>query len=162
MEPETRRAVSTYLQTFILIAVASGASVFLYSSLGGYSASLQGVSISISNASVRQGSALAFETVQVANTGTVSISSFTLATPGISSTASYGVSLENIASGSSSSSSGTGPASIPLTVTIAPGQSELVTVTIYAGNVFTIGTGYSLYVVASGASAQQAVSAVPS
>lgn len=145
----------------MLVAIVSGASVFVYSAIGYYSASLQGASISISNVSIRQGSGLAIETLQIANTGNVQLSSFTLVTSGISSAAAYSGTLENPVTGSLTAFSGSSPGSMVIATTLPPGQSLLVTVTIKAGNVFTLGTGYSLYVAASGASAQQAVSVLP-
>ncbi len=145
----------------MLVAIVSGASVFVYSAIGGYSASLKGASISVSNASIRQGSSLAIETLQIANNGNVQFSSITLMTSGISTASTYSGTLESPVTGSLTSFSGSGPGSIVITTTLPPGQSILVTITIKAGNVFNLGTGYSLYVAASGASAQQAVSALP-
>jgi hypothetical protein len=101
LEPSRRSAVSTYLETFILIGIVVGASVLVYAMLGGYSASLQGPSISVSDASIRQGSGLAIETFLLSDTGNAQFASFTLTNAGLSSsTASYGVSLQDQASGS--------------------------------------------------------------
>ena len=161
MEPSSRRAVSTFIQTFMLVGIVAGASVLVYAAMGSYSASLKGAAISASNGSIRQGSSMAIETVEVGNTGTVSFSSLTLATSGISSTASYSVSVDNLVTGSVTTASGSRPATISITTNLLPGQSIVITVTINAGSVFTFGNPYTVYVTAAGASAQQTVSVLP-
>ena len=162
MEPRERKAVSTFLELFILIGVVIVGTAIVFSAVTRYESASQGPSIAVSDASIRQGSNAAVEKMVIANTGTVSFSSFTVSTSlgsaGIASSQFY-ITLTNPATGASvtaSPASGTtGDSSITETVTISPGQSVLASITIVSASEFTIGARYSILVSASAGTQQQ-------
>lgn len=134
-----------YIEAFILIAIAMAGSILVYAAATGLAASgTGGASVSISYATIRQGTNAAIEKVTIANTGTVTITSFALATVGVISSATCYLSLFNLATGSTTSPacSFTGPVSSG-TVTVAPGQSVVATLTVEA-SLFTVGTLYTV------------------
>ena len=88
LEPRARRAVSTYVEVMVLMALVLGTSALVYLAATNISASgTGGASVSISLAAIRQGADAAVEKVTVANTGTVTITSFTMTTVGVTSSA---------------------------------------------------------------------------
>ena len=147
LEPRTRRAVSTYIEVMILMALVLGTSALVYLAATNISASgTGGASVSISLAAIRQGADAAVEKVTVANTGTVTITSFTMTTVGVTSSASCYMSLLNPAIGSTTSPtcSFTGPVSSG-NISLPPGQSIIATVTVDA-ILFAIGSRYTVLV----------------
>ncbi len=158
LEPSTkRRAVSTYLETFILVAVAIAGSSIAYAATSNYTSAAQGPTVTVSGCIIKQGSNIAVERMVISNTGTVAFTSFTILTPGIASNQFY-VTLVNAANGTPitvSTASGTAPTSITETTSILPGQSVLVSVTIIGSNEFTLGTRYSVIVSTSPAAEQE-------
>jgi hypothetical protein len=162
---ELRAAVSTYIEVFILMAIALAGSALVYVAATSLASSSQGgAAVQISGAAIKQGSGVAVEMMAIANTGTVTITSLTLATAGISSSATFYLSLLNPSTGSPVSSgcgAGTNPASVPVCYYLLPGQSVIATVTIDA-NLFTVGARYTVSVSASpAAQAAAPVVAVP-
>jgi hypothetical protein len=169
---ERRRAVSTYLETFVLIAVAAGGSAAIYSALGGYASSATGASFAVSGATIRQGTYAAVERISVANTGPVQLTSITVAT-GISSTPQYCATLVDASSGTAvgfaspppqcGAGTAADPASITLTPSpaVAPGESVVLSVVIYSPGEFQAGAQYYIVVSASGAAEQVSAVAVP-
>jgi len=98
--------VSTYLATFTLIAVALAGSVGVYGAMQTLASSSQGgASVTVSYASIRQGSGVAVETLTLTNTGTVTITSLTVSVLGVSSAATFYLSLTNPSSGAALASS---------------------------------------------------------
>lgn len=164
MEPRARKAVSTFLQTFILVAVAVGASSMVYEAANNYASAAQGPSVAVSDVTIRQGSNVAVERMVIANTGTVAFSTFTILNVGIASGQFY-IILTNPATGApvtASPASGAAPSSITETATIPPGLSVLASVTIASANEFALGARYSVVVSTSAAAQQQVlVVAVP-
>jgi hypothetical protein len=157
LEPSTRRAVSTYVETFILLAVAIAGSSMVYAATSNYTTAAQGPAVAVSDCIIKQGSNVAIERMVLANTGTITFSSFTILTSGIPSNQFY-ITLTNAANGApiaASPPSGTTPASITEAVSIPPGQSVLVSITIVSPNEFTLGTRYSIIVNTSPAAQQQ-------
>lgn len=159
-----RKAVSTYIEVFILIGIVVAGTAIVFSAVTKYEPVSQGASIGLSDASIRQGSNQAVERMVIANTGTVAFSSFTISTVGTAAgipNAQFYVTLTNVATSSSitpSPASGTtGDSSITESATISPGQSVLVAVTIVGASEFTIGQSYSVTVSTSPA-AQATVS----
>jgi len=145
-----RRAVSTYVEVMVLMALVLGASTLVYLTATGISSSgTGGASVAISLSTIRQGTVVAIERVTLANTGTTTITSFTITTVGITSSAACYLSLLNPATGSATSPtfSFTGPVSSG-TISLPPGQSVIATVTIDA-SLFTVGTRYAVLVSAS-------------
>jgi len=166
---ERRRAVSTYLEVFILIGIVTAVSALVYSATTQYEPVSQGPSIAVSDASVRQGIDQALERMVIANTGTVSFSAFTISTVGTGGgipDAQFYVALTNIANSSSmvplSVASGTtGDSSITENATIAPGQSFLATITFVDASEFAVGQPYGVTVSSSGAQASLQCVAFP-
>ncbi len=161
MELRRRSAVSTYLEVFVLVGVASGASALVFSMVGKYGASSQGAAVMVTYVSIKQGLNEAVVKLVVENTGSVPFSSFTVSIQGIPAAQFY-VSLVNVGTGltvSPSPASGTSPASVTESVSVPPGQSLAVTIVIVSGTEFTAGSRYSL-IVSTSAAAQQQVFAV--
>ena len=158
LEHRARTAVSTYLEVFILIGVAIGGSALVYATTTKYQPVAQGPGVTVSQASIRQGSNQAVERMVMANTGTFSFSSFTISTVGTTGgipNAQFYVTLTDVATSASitpSPASGTtGDSSVTETVTSSPGQSILASITIVSGSEFTIGQSYTVIVSTSGA-----------
>jgi len=145
LEPRKRAAVSTYVEVMILMALVLGTSALVYVAATNLSASeTGGASVSISLAAIRQGADAAIEKVTVANTGTVTITSFTITTVGVTSPSSCYLSLLNPATGSATS--GTCSFTAPVTsgnLSLPPGQSIIATVTVEA-ILFAIGSRYTV------------------
>ncbi len=152
-----RRAVSTYLETFMLVAVAIAGSSIAYAATSNYTSTAQGPAVAVSDCIIKQGSNVAVERMLISNTGTVAFTSFTILTPAIASNQFY-ITLTDAASGTptvASQASGTAPMSITETTPILPGQSVLISITIIGSNEFTLGTKYSIIVSTSPAAEQQ-------
>lgn len=147
-----RTAVSTYVEVFILMAIVLGGSALVYAAAMGLAFSSQaGASVQITGAAIKQGEAVAVETVTIANTGTVSINSMTLDTAGAASSASFYLSLLSPSTASTISSgcgAGTNPASVSMCFSLPAGQSVIATLTIEA-QLFTVGARYTVSVSAS-------------
>lgn len=167
-----RRAVSTYLETFVLIAVAAGGSTAVYSAMAGYVGSARGADFVLTGVEMRQGTYAALERVTVTNTGTTQLGALTVTTS-ISSSPQYCV---NLASGSTGGAvdfaspppaCGRGTVADPASITIVPspavgpGASVVLSVIIYSPTEFQTGAEYGMVVSASGAAEQVSVVAVP-
>jgi hypothetical protein len=168
LELRKRKAVSTYLEVFILIGIVTAVTVLVFSAVTQYEPVSQGPSIAVSDASIRQGLDQAVESMVLANTGTVSFSSFTISTAGTTggiSDAQFYVTLTNVANGSSMApslaSGATGDSSITENATVSPGQSVLATITIVNASEFTIGESYGVIVSSSGAQSSLQSVALP-
>ena len=147
LEPRTRRAVSTYIEVIILMALVLGTSALVYMAATNFSASeTSGASVSVSLTAIRQGADAAIEKVTVANTGTVTITSFTITAVGVTSSSSCYLSLLNPAIGATTSGacSFTGPVTSGA-ISLPPGQSIIATVTVDA-ILFAIGSRYTVIV----------------
>ena len=165
MTRERRPGVSTYLETFILIAVAAGGAAAVFSAAGGYISSAGGASIAVSGLEVRQGPYLAVERVSLTNTGSLRVASFTVTT-GDSSAAQYCATLVDESSGSPVAFSappaacGSGTSANPASVTITPsrpisqGDSVAITLLVSSADQFQPGVDYNVVVSASGAAEQ--------
>jgi len=168
----SERAVSTYLETFLLIAVAAGGSAAVSSAMGGYVSSAGGAAFVVSGSEIRQGAYVAVERVSLANTGTVELGSFTL-TSSIPSSSRYCATLADGSSGEILGFSppppacGSGTAADPASVTINPsravssGESAVLTVVIYSPDEFQVGMEYGIVVSSSGAVEEVSAVAVP-
>jgi hypothetical protein len=157
-------AVSTYLEVFVLIGLATAGSAIVYGMTAGLGESAQGPGLLVSYASIRQGQNAAVERLVFTNTGQAPISSFTLSTAGIAS-AQYLVTLTDAVTGSSvtpSPSSGTIPSQVIQGVTVMPGETISVTLIILSGAEFSIGTRYPVIMSSTGAQQLQFVTALPS
>ncbi|MGP8125827.1 MAG: hypothetical protein ACLQEQ_08215 [Nitrososphaerales archaeon] len=169
MQLRERRAVSTFIEVFILIGIVIAGTAIVFAAVTKYEPVSQGASLGISDASIKQGSNQAIVRMVVANTGTVSLSSFTISTVGTSAgiaNAQFYVTLINVATSStitpSQASGTTGDSAITETATISPGQSVLATITIIGAIEFAIGQSYSVTVSTSpAAQATIQVAAVP-
>ena len=169
---EQRKAISTYVETFILIAVAAGGSAAVYSALGGYASSASGASFVVSGATIRQGTYAAVERVSVANSGTVPLKSIEVAA-GISSAPQYCVALADLSSGAAIGlvppppQCGAGTAADPSLITVTPsppvepGEGVVISVVIFSSGEFQVGADYYIVVSASGAAEQVSAVAVP-
>lgn len=151
MEPRSRSGVSTYLELFLLIGVATGGSALVYATAGSYAAAPQGPAISVSAATIRQGSEVAVERITVANTGSVSFSSLTVSTPSLptSTTYCYSVSTSAAPPTSTCPTMSANPSPITIAAIVTPGGTATVQLTMVGGNVFTEGSAYAVVVTAS-------------
>jgi hypothetical protein len=158
-----RRGVSVYIEVFILIAVAMVGSGIVYSAVTQYEQASTGPAISVSDATIRQGTGQAVERILLANTGTVTLNSLTLTNLGVSAGATYCLSLLNPSSGavvSATCPAGSNPSVITVPGSLGPGQAVLVSVTVY-GSVFTVGATYTLIASSGGAQASLQLMSVP-
>ena len=165
MEPDRRRAVSSYLETFILVAVAAGGSAVVYSAMGRLASGSGGAAFVVTGLDIRQGPYQAVETAVLSNTGTVPLSSFSLSQGG-SAAPSFCISMADESSGDPISftppppACGGGVASNPTSLTVsmasplAPGQSAALTVVVYSAGEFAPGSLYYAVFTAGGASGQ--------
>jgi len=148
----SRTAVSTYIEVFILMAVVLGGSTLVYAAAMGMAYSSQsGASVQITGAVIKQGEAVAVETVTIANAGTVPVSSMTLTTAGAATSGNFYLSLLNPSTGSAISSAcgaGANSASVPMCFALPPGQSVIATLTI-GEQLFAVGARYTVIVSAS-------------
>jgi hypothetical protein len=158
-----RRGVSTFLQTFILIAIALGASLLVVRTISNYTTLASGPSISISGASIGQGSGAAVERLTVSNTGSVVVTSFTLLNPSIQGSVSYCTSTwdpkARALTSTTCPATRTNPGSIQFSQGLAPGGSTVIEVILIGGGVFTLGQAYTITVSAAPA-ALDAISVV--
>ncbi len=159
MEPRERRAVSSYLEAFVLIGVAVGGSGIVLQAASTYSAAVQGPSISVTGATIRQGAYLALESLTVYNTGQIPLNSFEVSTQKVLSSASYCYSLldpiaQNVISSTCPSMS-LNPSLVTFSSSVAPGGALLVELTVM-GSAFALGTS-CLVTVTTSAGAQQSM-----
>jgi hypothetical protein len=160
-----RPAVAGYLEAFILVGVAMGASALVYSASVSYLAGASGPSVGISSASIVQGSASAVERVTVANAGGSPLTGFGLDTEGAPPGATYCYYLQDPATGARLTSKCPGalvePGAAEFTATVPPGAS-LTVVLVIAGAGFVVGSAHQVSVVSSnGAGAVAEVRVVP-
>jgi hypothetical protein len=158
-----KKGVSTYLEVFLLISIALGASLAVFGTLQSYSSQVSEPSLSISYPSIRQGSGVALESVTISNTGPTAISGITVLNPEAPASASYCYSLWDPLNQSTISSTcktlRQNPTSISLPQSLAPGASEVFELTVMGAGEFTIGASYSVTVATSSA-AQETVDIV--
>ena len=157
--------MSGYLEAFLLIGIAVGGTGLVFGAVTAYSSQLQGPSVSINSAIIRQGSFMALETLSVFNSGEVPFSYFTVSTSGVSSTVLYCYTLLDPATKSVVYSSCPGLRADPMTIGIAsplqPGNALLVEIML-SGAVFVVGSGLTVTVTSSaGAQATLGVQVVP-
>ena len=165
MSAEARSGVSGYIEVFILIGVAAAATAFVFGAVSPYASSLQGPSVTVSDAAIRQGTYLALETLTVYNSGGPAATGFTLTTAAVPSAASYCYSLVSPTTMSTLSSTCPSATSNPGIVVVSwplpPGGSILVEITI-TGTAFTVGSSYQVTVTTTaGSQATVGVQATP-
>jgi hypothetical protein len=152
--------VSGYLEVFVLVGVAMAATALVFGAMSAYASSLQGASVTLSSASIRQGTYVAFETLTVYNSGSVTSSALTVTTTSAPSSASYCYTLVDpatMATLSSSCPSGSAnPGSVAISWQIVPGKGLLIGLTI-TGGAFAIGSS-SLVTVTTSAGSQATLS----
>lgn len=165
MLPRSRSGVAGYLEVFILIGIAVFGSGIVFGAASAYTSALQGPSVLVPSATIRQGAYLAVESVTVFNSGQASVTSFTISTPQASSSSSYCYSVLNPSTmaviTSSCPTMTANPRAVTVTSPFAPASAVLVELTI-VGQAFTLGSSV-LVTVTTSAGAQQSLSlqAVP-
>ncbi len=155
-----RAGVSTYLEVFILVGVATGCSAIAYSAVSSYAASASGPSLSVQGASIRQGTDAAVVTMTVVDTGDTALSSVQV-TAGASSP--YCVSLLSSSGAVLSSGCPTLTTTLPIALgaTLQPGGSVVAVVTFPESGAFTVGAQYEVTASAGGTVDALYVVAVP-
>jgi hypothetical protein len=155
-----RPGVSAYVEVFILIAIAVGGSGIVMAATSSYPQSLEGPSVSVADASIRQGAYLAIESLTVDNTGQVPTASITVSTVPVSPSASFCYSLANPSTMATISTTcpnlATGPGTLAVPCSLAPGNAVTVELTIM-GKPFGVGSG-EVVTVSSSAGASQSLS----
>ena len=147
-----RQAIATYLQTFILIAVALGGSLLAYREVSAYANSAGGPAIQVWEASLRQGAGVAIERLIVSNSGNSEFPFVTVLNPDLAPGATY---CYTVASVSGTQEGGTcpsmdgNPTSVRVAASLMPGSSFVVAVFI-EGSVLLQGGVYSVLVTAPG------------
>jgi hypothetical protein len=159
-----RRGVSGYIEVFVLVGVAIAATALAFGAMTPYASSLQGAGVTISSASIRQGTYVALETLTVYNSGSVASSALTVTTTPSPSAASYCYTLVDPSTKailySSCPSGSTNPGSVAIAWQMPPGKGLLIELTITGS--FTIGSAPFVTVTTSaGSQATLSVQVVP-
>jgi len=147
-----RQGVATYLQTFILIAVALGGSLLAYREVSGYASSAGGPTIQVWEASLRQGAGLTIERLVVSNSGNSGSPFVTVLNPDLAAGATYcytAASMAGTQEAGTCPSMDVNPTSIRVAAGLTPGNSLVVTVFIEGAAVHQGGV-YPLLVTAPG------------
>ena len=160
-----RPAVSTYLQTFILVGVALAGSALVVRATSNYQATASGPSVLVQDLSIRQGARAGVVRFLVSNTGPVAVSSFTVLNPGVSALATYCYSAWSASTMvqlvSTCPTLSTNPGSFFVVAPIPPGGGVQVDI-LLPGTPYVLGRAYSVLVEAVPASQSSQVSvAVP-
>ncbi len=159
MRAEPKPGVSGYLEAFILIGVALGGSGIVFGAATRIASSMQGASVTVSDAGIVQGTHFAFEKLTVSNTGQVPITSFTVSTLAAPTSASYCYTLTNPATLQVVSTScpvmTANPRTVTIFCTVPPGGVLLVTLQL-VGSVFAVGSSSQVIVLASAGSSAAA------
>lgn len=156
-----RSAVSNFLEVFILIGVAVGGSGLMLGAVSGYFGSFDGPSLSLTGASIRQGSFAAVESITVFDSGQAPMQSFVVTTEPAPGSGSYCYSLLDPATrgliASTCPTMRAGPGSVNVSSPVAPGKGVTVELIVMGGG-FAVGSSYAITVTGSTGS-QEAVSA---
>lgn len=165
MNPRRRSAVSTYLEVFVLIALAVGGSGLVLGAALGPASSVGGGSVSVIGATISQGEAFAFEKLAVQNTGNAPFGWFSVSTAGVPPSASYCYSLYDPLLRATPLSTCPGMSVDPRVVTVAavlaPGKALVFELTI-EGAPFPPGSTVRVTVLTSNGAAEGVdVAAVP-
>ena len=165
MEHRLSPGVSGYLEVFILIGIATGGAGLVLGGLSEYASTYQGPSLSISGASIRQGTNLAIETLTVYNSGSGPSSAFMISTSQAFASTSYCYSVLDPRTATQVSSTcptlTADPREVPIASVLLPGEALLVELFI-AGTAFSPGADPLVTVTAStGAQASEEVPVVP-
>jgi hypothetical protein len=151
----SRRGVSTYLQTFLLISVALGASFTIYRTVQTYSGQISAPSVSISYPSIKQGAGVALESITISNLGTGPTGDITVMNPEAPASALYCYALWDPTSQSTVSTTCPNlkqdPTSVQLAWSLSPGASGVFELTVKGSGAFAIGQSYPVTVAASSA-----------
>ena len=157
--------MATFIEVFVLIAVAAGGAAIVFEAAASYPSALQGPSITIEDPSFRQGAYVAIERATVVNSGEGSLDSFSLSSTGLAPSSTYCYSLFNpstmalVSSDCPPSSLGPGLVSVPYG--LGSGQGVIVEVTI-EGHALPMGSSILLSVTsASGAEQSVGVQVTP-
>jgi hypothetical protein len=146
-----RRAVSNFLEVFILIGVALGGSAIVLG-VGLSYTSLANASFSITGLSIRQGSYSTIETLSILDSGETQLGPFTVTTQDAPITSTYCYSTLNPSSRATISSTcptmTEDPGSLKIAATISPGQGIVLELVIL-GEGFVLGTSHMVTVTAS-------------
>ncbi len=159
-----RAAISTYVETFVLIGVAVGGASVIFGAASAYTSPARGPSVSIDGASIRQGAYLAVERLTVYDSGDTPVSSFTVSTLGVSGSSLYCYTLTAPPSGAVVATdcppASPGPSSVMVQSSISPGKALQVEL-ILTGVAFASGSTATVTVTASdGAQSSAAVQVV--
>lgn len=160
MRPSPRAAVSTYIEVFLLIALAAGGSGLVFGAGLGVASSAGGPGVSLADATIRQGEYVAVERVAIYNTGKAPFS-FALSTTRVSSSATYCYTLYDPSGAAvvATTCPGAAPdaATVDIPTSLVPGKGVLLALTI-SGRAFALGSECDLTVTTS-AGAQGSVAA---
>jgi len=148
-------AIATYLQTFILVAVALGGSLLAYREVSAFASSAGGPAIQVLDSSLRQGAGVTIERLTVSDSGTTGFPFFTVLNPSLVPGESYCYTVASIAGsleGGTCPSMDGNPTTIRVGANLTSGSTAVVTVIIEGGTVLQ-GRAYSVVVIAPGAAA---------
>jgi len=147
-----RAAVSTYVETFVLIGVAVGGAGLVFEAASALTSSAQGPSIVVEAASIRQGAYLAVERLVVYNTGNSAVTGFTVSNLGVSTSSLYCFTLTAPPGAAVDETdcppTNPGPGIVQISRTVSSGSSLLVELT-FTGQAFVRGTTADIIVTTS-------------
>jgi hypothetical protein len=154
-----RPGVSTYLETFLLVAVALGASSVAAGAALTYAAAGEGPSMTLAGASASQGPDAATEWVAVYNAGTVALGPLAVDTAGVSGSSQFCYTAFDAASlaveASTCPSMAAGPSSVSVQVRVLPGRGVSIEL-VFSGQAFTVGEACEITVSAAQGTQQAA------
>lgn len=145
------RAVATYLQTFVLIAVAIGGSSVAYRVVSAYAYSVGGPLITVLNGSLQQDSGVAVERLTVSDSGQTSFPYFLVLNPGLRDGGSFCYSVTSPAGSIVTQTCplmDSDPTSIMVNSSLTPGSTVVVAIVLKGAGVFTPGDSYPYFVTA--------------
>jgi hypothetical protein len=149
-----RQGIATYLQTFILIAVALGGSLVAYREVSAYASSAGGPAIQVSGVSLRQGAGVTIERLTISNSGTSVFHFINILNPNLAPGARYCYTVASIsgeAQGGTCPSMNPNPTSVEIDSNLTSGSTIVITI-ILEGSGVSQGRAYPLLVMAPGAS----------
>ena len=146
--------VATYLQTFVLIAVALGGSFVAYRAVSVYADSAGGAAIRVWDAGISQGPGTALERLTVSDSGQTDLPSFTVLNPGLGRGFSYCYAVTSSAGSpvvQTCPEMALDPTSILIPTNLTSGSTVVVLVLLQGADVVIPGKVYSFYAEAPGA-----------
>lgn len=149
-----KRAIATYLQTFVLIAVALAGSLIAYRTVAAYAGTAGAPAVQVWDASIRQDFGVALERLTVSNSGQTTFSSFEVLNPGFASGLSYCYAVTSVSGAvvvQTCPRMSLDPSAIRIASNLTSGNTVVVVLVLAGAGAVSPGRSYSFFVIAPGA-----------